>query len=164
MATKMNFCYRPHLTKCLGTYWPMWYITRHLRTLIQKTDDFDVRDKTREKNLKLQFCKHCWTMTTFKYNHNRWKCSMWSRKMLASVCTRWKRFKRGENEYHTIWLKDREISKSHRRTSLKRHQRKNFLCRNATGDKSIYLEDPKRRKSWINPLLPSTSTARLNRL
>ena len=24
-VTKMNFCYRRHLTKCLETYWPMWY-------------------------------------------------------------------------------------------------------------------------------------------
>lgn len=47
---------------------------------------------------------------------------------------------------------------------LTRYKRKSFLHRIITGDeKWIYLENPKRKKSWVNPGSPSTSTARPNR-
>ena len=47
---------------------------------------------------------------------------------------------------------------------LDRYKRKSFLHRIVTGDeKWIYFENPKRRKSWVNPGEPSTSTARPNR-
>ena len=47
---------------------------------------------------------------------------------------------------------------------LVRYKRKSFLHRIVTGDeKWIYFENPKRKRSWITPGEPSTSTARLNR-
>lgn len=47
---------------------------------------------------------------------------------------------------------------------LKRYKRKSFLHRIVTGDeKWIYFENPKRRKSWVNPGEPSKATARPNR-
>ena len=45
-----------------------------------------------------------------------------------------------------------------------RFKRKSFLHRIVTGDeKWIYFENPKCRKSWVNPGEPSTSSARPNR-
>ena len=47
---------------------------------------------------------------------------------------------------------------------LERHERKGFLYRIVTGDeKCIYFENPKLKKSWVDPGQPSTSTARPNR-
>lgn len=47
---------------------------------------------------------------------------------------------------------------------LSRYKRKSFLHRIVTGDeKWIYFENPKRKKSWVAPGEPSTSTARPNR-
>jgi len=47
---------------------------------------------------------------------------------------------------------------------LARYRRKSFLRRIVTGDeKWIYFENPKRKKSWITPGEPLTSTARPNR-
>ena len=47
---------------------------------------------------------------------------------------------------------------------LARHKRKPFLHRVVTGDeKWIYFENPKRRKSWVDPGQPSTSFSRPNR-
>ena len=61
-----------------------------------------------------------------------------------------------------------ERQQENRKTScemlLDRYKRKSFLHRIVTGDeKWIYFENPKRRKSWVNPGEPSTSTARPNR-
>ena len=45
-----------------------------------------------------------------------------------------------------------------------RYKRKTFLHRVVTGDKKrIYFENPKRKKSWVDPGAPSTSTPRSNR-
>ena len=47
---------------------------------------------------------------------------------------------------------------------LARFKRKSFLHRIVTGDeKWIHFENPKRKKSWVTPGEPSTSTARPNR-
>jgi histone-lysine N-methyltransferase SETMAR len=47
---------------------------------------------------------------------------------------------------------------------LQRHERKSVLHRIVTGDeKWIYFENPKRKKSWVTPGQPSTSTAKPNR-
>lgn len=47
---------------------------------------------------------------------------------------------------------------------LARHERKSFLHRIVTGDeKWIYFENPKRKKSWVDPGQPSTSSARPDR-
>ena len=44
---------------------------------------------------------------------------------------------------------------------LERYRRKSFLHRIVTGDeKWIFFENPKRKKSWVDPGAPSTSTAR----
>ena len=45
-----------------------------------------------------------------------------------------------------------------------RHKMKSFLHRIVTGDeKWIYFANPRRKKSWVVPGAPSTSTARPNR-
>lgn len=47
---------------------------------------------------------------------------------------------------------------------LLRFERKSFLHRVVTGDeKWIYFENPKRKKSWVSPGQPSTSTPKPNR-
>lgn len=47
---------------------------------------------------------------------------------------------------------------------LLRHERKAFLHRVVTGDeKWIYFQNPKRKKSWVTPGQPSTSSARPDR-
>ena len=47
---------------------------------------------------------------------------------------------------------------------LERYRRKSFLHRIVTGDeKWIFFENPKRKKSWVDPGAPSTSTVRPNR-
>lgn len=60
-----------------------------------------------------------------------------------------------------------ERNKEKRRTTceilMEKHRRKSFLHRIVTGDeKWIYLDNPKRRKSWCDPGQPSTSTAKRN--
>jgi len=47
---------------------------------------------------------------------------------------------------------------------LARRKRKSFLRRIVTGDeKWIYFQNPKRKKSWVDPVQPSTSSSRPNR-
>ena len=47
---------------------------------------------------------------------------------------------------------------------LERYKRKSFLHRIVTGDeKWIYFENPKRKKSWVDPGAPSTPIIRPNR-
>jgi len=47
---------------------------------------------------------------------------------------------------------------------LERYRRKSFLHRIVTGgEKWIFFENPKRKKSWVDPGAPSTSIARPNR-
>lgn len=47
---------------------------------------------------------------------------------------------------------------------IERYKRKSFLHRIVTSDeKWIYFENPKRKKSWVTPGQPSTSTAKPNR-
>jgi len=53
---------------------------------------------------------------------------------------------------------------NHLRNATPRYKRKLFLHRIVTGDeKWIYFENPKRKRSWVTPGEPSTSTARPNR-
>jgi len=61
-----------------------------------------------------------------------------------------------------------ERQQENRRTTcemlLARYKRKSFLHRIVTGDeKWIYFENPKRKKSWVDPGAPSTSIVRPNR-
>lgn len=60
-----------------------------------------------------------------------------------------------------------ERNKERRKTTceilLERFQRKSFLHRIVTGDeKWIYFDNPKRKRSWVSPGQPTTSTARPN--
>lgn len=63
-------------------------------------------------------------------------------------------------------LNDRQIER--RKTTceilLARQKKKSFLYRIVTGDeKWIFFDNPKRKKSWVDPGKPGTSTARPNR-
>ena len=65
---------------------------------------------------------------------------------------------------HELNERQQENRKTTCEMLLDRYKRKSFLHRIVTGDeKWIYFENPKRRKSWVNPGEPSTSTARPNR-
>jgi len=51
------------------------------------------------------------------------------------------------------------------RNAARQVQKKSFLHRIVTGDeKWIYFENLKRKRSWVTPGEPSTSTARPNRI
>lgn len=65
-----------------------------------------------------------------------------------------------EGKWVPYKLKERDIEK--RKTIsemlLARHERKSFLHPIVTGDeKWIYFNNPKRKKSWVDPVQPSTS-------
>lgn len=63
-------------------------------------------------------------------------------------------------------LNDRQLEKRKNVSEmlLQRHEKKTFLYRIVTGgEKSIFFEIPKRKRSWLSPGQPSTSTAKLNR-
>ena len=63
-------------------------------------------------------------------------------------------------------LNDRQMKKRKKICDilLARYKRKSFSHCIVTGDeKWIYFENPKRKKSWVDPGAPSTSTARPNR-
>lgn len=48
-------------------------------------------------------------------------------------------------------------------TSLLGKKKKSFLCRIVTGDKKwIHYDNPKRKKSWVDPGQPPTSASKLN--
>ena len=65
---------------------------------------------------------------------------------------------------HDLTEAQRERRKVTSEMLLARHDRKSFLHRIITGDeKWIYFENPKKKKSWVDPGQPSTSTARPNR-
>lgn len=65
---------------------------------------------------------------------------------------------------HELTEAQRERRKVTCEMLLARHGRKSFLHRIVTGDeKWIYFENPKKKKSWVDPGQPSTSTARPNR-
>lgn len=65
---------------------------------------------------------------------------------------------------HKLTERQQENRKTISGILLDRHKRKQFLYRIVTCDeKWIYLENPKRKKSWVDPGQPSTSTAKPNR-
>ena len=65
---------------------------------------------------------------------------------------------------HELNERQQENRKTTCEILLERHERKRFFHRIVTGDeKWIYFENPKRKKSWVDPGQPSTSTARPNR-
>jgi len=65
---------------------------------------------------------------------------------------------------HELNERQQENRKTTCELLLQRYNRKSFLHRIVTGDeKWIYFENPKRKKSWVDPGQPSTSTARPNR-
>ena len=66
------------------------------------------------------------------------------------------------------WVELNERQQENRKTIcemlLATYKRKSFLHRIVTGDeKWIYFENPKRKRSWVTPGEPSTSTVRPNR-
>ena len=75
----------------------------------------------------------------------------------------WGRFKRSENGFRINSTIDR-WSQNTCQILLARQKRKSFLHRIVTGDeKWIYFQNPKRKKSWVDPAQPSTSSSRSNR-
>lgn len=65
---------------------------------------------------------------------------------------------------HELNERQQEKRKTTCEILLARYKRKSFLHRIVTGDeKWIYFENPKRKRSWVSPGEPSTSTARQNR-
>jgi len=65
---------------------------------------------------------------------------------------------------HELTERQQENRKIMSEMLLQRQQRKGFLHRIVTGDeKWIYFENPKRKKSWVDPGQASTSTAKPNR-
>jgi len=72
--------------------------------------------------------------------------------------------KEGKWVPHELTERQQENRKTICEMHLKRYKRKSFLHRIVTGDeKWIYFENPKRKKSWVSPGQPSTSTAKPNR-
>ena len=75
-----------------------------------------------------------------------------------------KNLKEGKWVPHQLTERQMENRKVISEMLLHRYERKSFLHRIVTGDeKWIYFENPKRRKSWVDPGQQSTSTARPNR-
>jgi len=65
---------------------------------------------------------------------------------------------------HELNERQQENRKTTCEMLLAKYKRKSFLHRIVTGDeKWIYFENPKCKKSWVDPGAPSTSTARPNR-
>jgi len=64
---------------------------------------------------------------------------------------------------HELNEKQLERRKNTCEILLERYRRKSFLHRIVTGDETwIFFENPKRKKSWVDPGAQSTSTARSN--
>ena len=64
---------------------------------------------------------------------------------------------------HELNERQQENRKATCEMLLTRYKRKSFLHRIVTGDeKWIYFENPKRKRSWVTPGKPATSTARPN--
>jgi len=65
---------------------------------------------------------------------------------------------------HELNERQQENRKTTCEMLLARYKRKSFLHRIMTDDKKwIYFENPKRKRSWVTPGEPLTSTARPNR-
>ena len=65
---------------------------------------------------------------------------------------------------HALTERQQENRKTTCKILLARYKTKLFLHRIVTGDeKWIYFENPKRKRSWVTPGEPATSTARPNR-
>ena len=85
-------------------------------------------------------------------------------KLFPIAYERWERFKKSADGCHELNERQMERRKNTCEILLERYRRKSFLHRIVTGDeKWIFFENPKRKKSWIDPGAPSTSTARPNR-
>lgn len=64
---------------------------------------------------------------------------------------------------HALTERQQENRKTTCKILLARYKRKSFLHRIVTGDKKWnYFENPKRKRSWVTPGEPATSTARPN--
>ena len=72
----------------------------------------------------------------------------------------WERFKRSENGCRMNWTIGRwSDAKTHAKFCLSRQKRKSFLHRIVTGDeKWIYFQNPKRKKSWVDPAQLTSSS------
>lgn len=71
--------------------------------------------------------------------------------------------KEGKWMPHELTERNKEQRKTTCEILLGRFQRKSFLHRIVTGDeKWIYFDNPKRKRSWVSPGEPSTSTAKPN--
>ena len=119
--------------------------------------------ENRPKNTKTWNCKHCWMKMIHKHKNN--SQSNWAlvNKLFPIAYERWERFRKSAVRCHMNWMRetDGERRKNTCEILLERYRRKSFLHRIVTGDeKWIFFENPKRKKSWVDP---STSTARPNR-
>ena len=77
----------------------------------------------------------------------------------------WGRFKRSENGCRMNWTIGRwSDAKTHAKFCLPDKKESGFLHRIVTDDEQwIYFQNPKRKKSWVDPAQSSTSSSRSNR-
>ena len=103
-------------------------------------------------------CRLFWTRTI--PNRIKWLLSNWVFLKQTFPCgyMPWGRFKRSKNGCRINWTIGRwSDAKTHPKFCLP-DKRKSFLYRIVTGDeKWIYFQNPKRKKSWVDPAQPSTS-------
>ena len=122
-----------------------------------------MRNEEHGKSLKTANCKHCWMRMMLKLNNNSRINWMWE---AISICLKsmGKIQKVGKWVPHELNERQQENWKIACEMLLTRYKRKSFLHRIVIGDeKWIYFENPKRKRSWVTPGEPSTSTARPNR-
>lgn len=133
-----------------------------------KSGKFDVADKERENRPKLfedtelqalldEDCTQSQQMLAEQLNVARQTISF-RLKAMGKIQ------KMGKWVPHMLNERQQENRKTMCQVLLDRLNRKSFLHRIITGDeKWIYFENPKRKKSWVSPGEPATSTAKPNR-
>lgn len=105
-----------------------------------------------------------WLKIMLKLNRNSQNNRTWCSKRLLFVWKLWDRCRKGENGFHTNWVKNSKQIYRPVVVLLARYRRKLFIHRIVAGDeKQIYFEHVESPKSWVNPGYPSTYTARANR-
>ena len=100
------------------------------------------------------------------HKHKNNSQSNWAlvNKLFPIAYERWERFRKSADECHMNWTRDRWRGAKTHEILLEQYRRKSFLHRIVTGnEKWIFFENPKRKKSWVDPGAPSISTARPNR-
>ena len=130
-------------------------------------DNFDLSDKKRENRpRKVEDCQLQALLDEDDTNRKKCLPSNWVFLKQPFPCgyMPWGRFKRSENGCRMNWTIYRWRRQNTCQILLARQKRKSFLHRIVTGDeKWIYFQNPKRKKSWIDPVQSSTSSSRPNR-